>query len=141
MRGVAPAVRAIRLPLRRVEPEAGGVPTRAATPNPDPALPTLALVGITIVGVRAAFRGNGLLAGMLAAIAGFMHFVQGLPDMDVLWSANVITGGPTALARLSVALLLFGGLGLMLGSVGAVRRFRTLLEQPAPEPRGAAGTA
>ncbi|WP_236826434.1 MULTISPECIES: hypothetical protein [unclassified Blastococcus] len=103
-------------------------------------LPTLALIGITILGVRAAFRGNGLLAGMLAAIAGFMHFVQGLPDMDVLWSANVITGGPTPLARTSVALLIFGGLGLMLGSVGAVRRFRPDLAESAPDTRQAVGT-
>lgn len=101
-------------------------------------LPTLALTAVTVVAVRAALRGNGLLAGMLAALVGFMHLVQGLPDMDVLWSAHLITGGPPALARISVALLIFGGLGLMVGAVGAVRRFRPPLPQavrpPVPAP-------
>ena len=61
--------------------------------------------------------------------------------MDVLWGANVITGGPPALARLSVALLIFGGLGLMLGSVGAVRRFRPPLPARVAEaPRTVATT-
>jgi hypothetical protein len=87
-------------------------------------LPTLVVVGIAIVGMRASIRGNGLLAGMLAGLAGFMLLVQGLPDMDVLWAANVITGGPVVLARLTVALLIFGGLGLLLGAAAAVRRFR-----------------
>lgn len=68
---------------------------------------------------------------MLAGLAGFMLLVQGLPDMDVPWAANVITGGPVVLARLTVALLIFGGLGLMLGAALAVRRFRSAVpEQP-----------
>ena len=87
-------------------------------------LPTLVLAAVTAVGVRAALRGSDLLAGMLSGVVGFMLLVQGLPDVDVLWSANVITGGPVALARLSVALLIFGGLGLLLGAAAAVRRFR-----------------
>lgn len=94
-------------------------------------LPTLVLGGIAIVGIRAAVRGNGLLAGMLAGLAGFLLLVQGLPDMDVLWAANVITGGPVVLARLTVALLIFGGLGLLLGAAVAVHRFRPAVpEQP-----------
>lgn len=94
-------------------------------------LPTLVVVGVAIVGMRAAIRGSGLLAGMLAGLAGFMLLVQGLPDMDVLWAANVITGGPVVLARLTVALLIFGGLGLLLGAGAAGRRFRPAApEQP-----------
>ncbi|WP_336031496.1 hypothetical protein [Geodermatophilus sp. FMUSA9-8] len=96
-------------------------------------LPTLVIGAVTVLAVRSAWRGNGLLAGILAALIGFMHLVQGLPDMDVLWSANVITGGPTVLARVSVALLILGGLGLMAGAAGAVRRFRPQLEEvPTP---------
>ncbi len=87
-------------------------------------LPTLVLAGVAAVGVRAALSGRDLLAGMLAGITGFMLLVQGLPDVDILWSANVITGGPVGLARLTVALLIFGGLGLLLGAAAAVRRFR-----------------
>jgi hypothetical protein len=87
-------------------------------------LPTLVLAGVAAVGVRAALSGKYLLAGMLAGVTGFMLLVQGLPDVDVLWSANVITGGPVGLARLTVALLIFGGLGLLVGAAAAVRRFR-----------------
>lgn len=87
-------------------------------------LPTVVLVGVTAVALRAAFTGKDLLAGMLSGVVGFMLLVQGLPDVDVLWSANVITGGPVALARLTVALLIFGGLGLLAGAAAAVRRFR-----------------
>jgi hypothetical protein len=50
--------------------------------------------------------------------------VQGLPDVDVLWSANVLTAGPQPAARVAVALLLGLGLGLVLGGIAAVRRFR-----------------
>jgi hypothetical protein len=87
-------------------------------------LPTLVLAGVAAVGVRAALGGKDLLAAMLAGVAGFMLLVQGLPDVDVLWSANVITGGPVSLARLTVGLLIFGGLGLLVGAAAAVRRFR-----------------
>lgn len=81
------------------------------------------------LGVRAAFTGKSLLAGMLAGVVGFMLLVQGLPDVDVLWSANLITGGPVALARLTVALVIFGGLGLLVGAAAAVRRFRPALPE------------
>lgn len=97
-------------------------------------LPAVVMAGVAALGVRAAVRGNGLLAGMLAGLVGFMLFVQGLPDMDVLWSANVITGGPVVLARLTVALLIFGGLGLMLGAASAVRRFRPAVPENTPHP-------
>ena len=72
-----------------------------------------------------------MVAGCIVVLAGFMLLVQGLPDMDVLWAANVITGGPVVLARLTVALLIFGGLGQLLGAAAAVRRFRpSVPEQP-----------
>lgn len=87
-------------------------------------LPTLVLLAVTTLGVRAATTGRDLLAAMLSGLVGFMLLVQGLPDVDVLWTANVITGGPVALARLTVALLIFGGLGLMAGAAAGVRRFR-----------------
>jgi hypothetical protein len=50
--------------------------------------------------------------------------VQGLPDVDVLWSANVLASGPQLPARLAVAVLVALGAGLVLGGVAAVRRFR-----------------
>lgn len=115
-------------------PQSGLTATDRALALGQASLPTLALTAVTVIAVRAALRGDGLLAGMLAALVGFMHFVQGLPDMDVLWSANLITGGPAALARMSVALLIFGGLGLMLGAVGAVRRFRPPIPDRADAP-------
>ena len=64
-----------------------------------------------------------------------------LPRAGPTWTfsggANVITGGPVVLARLTAALLIVGGLGLMLGAVPAVRRFRSDMPelQPAqPQP-------
>ncbi len=93
-------------------------------------LPTVAVLAVTAVAVRAAVGGKDLLAALLAALAGFVLLVQGLPDMDVLWAANVVTGGPVVLARLTVALLIAGGLGLVLGAVPAVRRFRPAVSEP-----------
>ncbi|MGY5884378.1 hypothetical protein [Modestobacter lacusdianchii] len=95
-------------------------------------LPALVAMAVTTVAVRAAWRGKDLLAAMLSAVVGFMLLVQGLPDMDVLWAANVITGGPVWLARATVAFLIFGGVGLMLGAATAVRRFRRREPTAAP---------
>ncbi|SFO60425.1 hypothetical protein SAMN05660359_04641 [Geodermatophilus obscurus] len=94
-------------------------------------LPAFVMAGVTALAVRAAIGGKDLLAAMLAAIVGFMLLIQGLPDMDILWAANVITGGPVVLARLTAALLIAGGLSLMLGAVPAVRRFRP--DVPGPQ--------
>lgn len=87
-------------------------------------LPALLVLLVAAIGVRAAGRGRGVLTGLLAVVAGWLLLVQGLPDVDVLWTANALTAGPQPLARVAVAVLVAGGLGLVLGGVGAVRRFR-----------------
>ena len=56
--------------------------------------------------------------------------MQGLPDVDVLWSANVLTTGPEAVGRVAVALLLALGAGLVVGGIAAVRRFREVAAAP-----------
>jgi hypothetical protein len=58
--------------------------------------------------------------------------VQGLPDVDVLWSAHVLSAGPEVPARLAVAVLVALGGGLVVGGIAAVRRFR---EAGVVEPR------
>ncbi|MBY3552635.1 hypothetical protein [Modestobacter lapidis] len=103
-------------------------------------LPALLLLLVVAVGVRSARRGRGGLTGLMALIAGWLMLVQGLPDVDVLWSANVLATGPQLLARVAVAVLLAGGLGLIVGGAGALRRFRDprpappAPSSPAPEP-------
>lgn len=91
------------------------------------------------IGFRAARRGRGAMTGLLAVVLGWLLLVQGLPDVDVLWSANVLTDGPQAAARVAVALLLSLGVGLVPGGIAAVRRFREVApsggaapEQPVP---------
>lgn len=88
-------------------------------------LPALLVLLVAAVGVRAAGRRQrGVLTGLMAVAAGWLMLVQGLPDVDVLWSANVLAAGPQLLARAAVAVLVAVGLGLVLGGVGAARRFR-----------------
>ena len=66
--------------------------------------------------------------------------VQGLPDVDVLWSANVASNGPEIVARVAVTVLVTFGVGLVLGGIAAVRRFhetdahRKGADTPAPVP-------
>ncbi len=96
-------------------------------------LPALLLLLVAVVGVRAARRGRGALTGLMALIAGWLMLVQGLPDVDVLWSANVLATGPQLPARIAVAVLVAGGLGLVLGGAGALRRFRDARPAPSPE--------
>jgi hypothetical protein len=88
------------------------------------ALPALLVLLVVVLGVRAARRGRGVLTGLLAVVAGWLLLVQGVPDVDVLWTAHALSTGPGLLARGAVAVLLAGGLGLVLGGVGAARRFR-----------------
>ncbi len=72
------------------------------------------------------------MTGVLAVVAGWLLLVQGLPDVDVLWTANVLATGPAVLARAAVAVLLAGGLGLVVGGAWAARRARTVETGPLP---------
>jgi hypothetical protein len=79
---------------------------------------------VAALAFRAALRGRGALTGLLAVVLGWLLLVQGLPDVDVLWSANVASAGPEPAARAAVALLVALGVGLVPGGIAAVRRFR-----------------
>ena len=74
------------------------------------------------------------MAGLMAVVLGWLFLVQGLPDVDVLWSANVATNGPEFLARSAVTVLVAFGVGLVGGGIAAVRRFR----EPDASHRGSA---
>jgi hypothetical protein len=87
-------------------------------------LPAGTAVLVAVIGVRAAWRGRGAMAGLMAVVLGWLFLVQGLPDVDVLWSANVASQGPQLLARGAVAVLVTFGVGLVIGGIAAVRRFR-----------------
>ena len=87
-------------------------------------LPALMAVLVAAIGFRAALRGRGAMAGLLAVVLGWLLLVQGLPDVDVLWSAHVLSNGPQLLARVAVAVLVALGAGLVVGGIAAVRRFR-----------------
>ena len=87
-------------------------------------LPAGTAVLVAGLGARAARRGRGVIAGLLAVVLGWLLLVQGLPDVDVLWTANVLSNGPQAAARVAVALLLALGAGFVAGGIVAVRRFR-----------------
>jgi hypothetical protein len=104
-------------------------------------LPALLVVLAAAVGVRAAGRGRGGLTGLVAVVAGWLLLVEGLPDVDVLWTAHVLANGPQPLARAAVAMLIAGGLGLVIGGVGAARRFRdgARPSSPSPAPAGVQG--
>ncbi len=87
-------------------------------------LPAVTAALVAGLGFRAAWRGRGAMTGLLAVVLGWLLLVQGLPDVDVLWSANVLSAGPPPVARVAVALLLGLGLGLVPGGIAAARRFR-----------------
>ncbi|WP_242653664.1 hypothetical protein [Klenkia soli] len=87
-------------------------------------LPALLVAGVSVLGIRAARRVRGGLTGVLAVVAGWLLLVQGLPDVDVLWTANVLATGPGVLGRAAVAVLLAGGAGLVAGGALAARRSR-----------------
>ena len=61
---------------------------------------------------------------MLSVVLAWLLLVRGLPDVDVLWTANVASTGPEPAARAAVALLIALGVGLVPGGIAAVRRFR-----------------
>jgi len=108
----------------------------AATPEPasslgsyagalaSAAMPALAALAVAVIGARAAQRGRGVMTGLMALTLGWLLLVQGLPDVDVLWTANVLSNGPEWLGRIAVALLVSLGVGLVGGGLAAVRRFR-----------------
>ncbi len=99
-------------------------------------LPALVAVLVAALGVRAARRGRGGMAGLCALVLGWLLLVQGLPDVDVLWSANVAGAGPAVVTRAAVAVLVAGGAGLVVGGLAAVRRFRDPERaRPEPEPQ------
>jgi hypothetical protein len=97
------------------------------------ALPALTAALVAGLGFRAALRGRGGMTGLMAVVLGWLLMVQGLPDVDVLWTANVLSAGPSVAARIAVALLVTLGVGLVAGGIAAVRRFR--------EPAGHASTS
>jgi hypothetical protein len=103
-------------------------------------LPAVTAVLVAGLGLRASRRGRGAMTGLLALVLGWLLLVQGLPDVDVLWSANVLSGGPQVLARIAVTTLVALGAGLVGGGIGAVRRFRETgahrAEAGAPVPVG-----
>jgi hypothetical protein len=100
-------------------------------------LPALLVVLAAALGVRAALRGRGVLTGLTAVVAGWLMLVEGLPDVDVLWTAHALTTGPEPLARAAVAVLIAGGLGLVAGGIGAARRFRDDARQGSASPADA----
>jgi hypothetical protein len=87
-------------------------------------LPAGTAMLVAALGFRAARRGRGAMTGLLAVVLGWLLLVQGLPDVDVLWSAHVLSAGPQPLARAAVAVLVVLGAGLVAGGIAAVRRFR-----------------
>jgi hypothetical protein len=92
-------------------------------------LPALTVALVAALAFRGSRRGRGAMTGLLAVVMGWLLLVQGLPDVDVLWTANVLSTGPQAVARVVLALLLALGAGLVAGGIAAVRRFR---ETPPP---------
>ncbi len=95
-------------------------------------LPAVLVTLVVVLAVAAARRGRASLTGVLAVVAGWLLLVQGLPDVDVLWTAHVLSNGPALAARAAVAVLLAGGLGLVVGGALAARRFRAT--EPAVSP-------
>ncbi|CAB4901321.1 unannotated protein [freshwater metagenome] len=103
-------------------------------------LPALLVGAVSVLGIRAACRGRGGLTGVLAVVAGWLLLVQGLPDVDVLWTANVLATGPALLARAAVVVLLAGGIGLVVGGAVAARRSRTVDPSTDPSTGSSSGT-
>jgi hypothetical protein len=99
-------------------------------------LPALTAALVAALGFRASRRGRGAMTGLLAVVLGWLLLVQGLPDVDVLWSANVLTNGPQEAGRVAVVLLLALGIGLVVGGIAAVRRFREAGEPAGPVAAG-----
>ena len=97
-------------------------------------LPAVLVVGLAALGFRSALRGRGAVTGLLAVVQGWLLLVEGLPDVDVLWSSHVLSNGPQPVARVAVAVLVALGGGIVVGGVAAVRRFRELDHRAARQP-------
>ncbi|MGY1602456.1 hypothetical protein [Geodermatophilus sp. SYSU D00815] len=97
-------------------------------------LPVVFVLLVAGLGARAALRGKGVMTGLMALLMGWLLLIQGLPDVDVLWTANVLSNGPAALGRAAVAVLVALGAGLVVGGIVAARRFRDAA--PVPETAG-----
>ena len=95
-------------------------------------LPAVTACVVAGLGWAAARRRRGAITGLLALTLGWLLLVQGLPDVDALWTANVATAGPEWLGRIAVSLLVSLGAGLVGGGLAAARRFRE------PQPSSAA---
>jgi len=87
-------------------------------------LPAAMVLLVAGIGVRAALRRRGVLTGLMALLLGWLLLIEGLPDIDVLWTAHVLSTGPQLVARVAVAVLIALGFGLVVGGIAAARRFR-----------------
>ncbi|WP_448625056.1 hypothetical protein [Geodermatophilus sp. URMC 64] len=96
-------------------------------------LPAAMVLLVAGLGLRAAVRGRGVMTGLMALLLGWLLLIEGLPDVDVLWSAHVLSNGPQWLARAAVAVLIALGAGLVVGGIAAARRFRETARPAARE--------
>ena len=99
-------------------------------------LPAVFVLVAAGVGLRAALRGRGVMTGLMALLLGWLLLIEGLPDVDVLWSAHVLSTGPQLPARAAVAVMVALGTGLVLGGIAAARRFRDTAVPADPLPVG-----
>jgi hypothetical protein len=119
--GVAAAAGLVHALATPVPPATQGTHTGAVVAA---LLPALLTVVVAAVGTRSAVRGRGVLTGLAAVVAGWLLLIEGLPDVDALWSAHVLATGPAWLARAVVAVMVAVGAGSVVGGIAAVRRFR-----------------
>jgi hypothetical protein len=87
-------------------------------------LPAVMVLLVAGIGIRAAWRGRGVLTGFMALLLGWLLLIEGLPDVDVLWTAHSLSNGPQLVARAAVAVMVALGIGLVIGGITAARRFR-----------------
>jgi hypothetical protein len=97
-------------------------------------LPAVMVLLVAVLGCRAALRRRGVMTGLMAVVLGWLLLVEGLPDVDVLWSAHVLSSGPQLVARAAVAVLVALGAGCVVGGIAAVRRFRETSSAAEQEP-------
>lgn len=98
-------------------------------------VPTVAVLVLTVFAVRAVRRQSGPnpsnSAPYLFGIGGWLLIVEALPDLDMLFRANVAAIGPAWGARVAILLLLGLGAGLAIGSFGLMNsRSKTVPDKP-----------